>query len=214
MHTVVYHGLPNPFGKSNEPQSEHTPHFNNFCVLHQTFFRVIRIPTSKIPNFFVYVLQDLGYASTWPLRPVRPIFKVNRASKRAYPSFHRFSCAISNHFLGYPDSDVNNANFFCGHPSRPCLCSRLAITANLTHFHGQTSLEASIPLILMIFVCYSTPFFGWSGFRRQECQNLSWTFVKTFYMHTIVHHGLSDPFGMSNEPRSEHTPHINDFHVL
>ena len=33
-------------------------------------------------------------------------------------------------------------------------------------------------------------------------------------MHTVGHHGLSGQFGGSNEPRSEHTPHIDDFRVL
>ena len=137
------------------------------------------------------------------------------APKRAYASFRRFSCAIAHYFLGDPDSGVKNAKFFRGHPSRPCLCIRLAITdcpghlegqtnpeasirliSNDFHFlgdpdsdiknakffrgrpsrpslcirlvitdcpahlEGQTSLEASIRLISTIFVCYSTPFFG------------------------------------------------------
>ena len=30
-------------------------------------------------------------------------------------------------------------------------------------------------------------------------------------MHKVGHHVLSDPFGGSNEPRSEHTPHFDDF---
>ena len=34
------------------------------------------------------------------------------ALKRAYASFRRFSCAIAHHFLGDPDSNVENANFF------------------------------------------------------------------------------------------------------
>ena len=101
MHTVGHHGLSGPFGGSNEPRSEHTPHFDDFRVLY-----------------------------------------------------------IAHHFLDDPDSDVKNANFFCGRPSRPSLCIRLAITACLTHLEGQTSPEASIPLISTIFVCYSTPFFG------------------------------------------------------
>ena len=166
-----------------------------------------------MPNFFVDVRQDLVYASGWPSRPVRPILKVKRALKRAYPSFQQFSYAIANHFLDDPDSDVKNAKFFCGRPARPCLCIRLALTALPTHFEGQTSPEASIPLILMIFVCYSKPFFGWSGFRRQKCQIFLWTSVKTLSMHTVGHHGLSGPFGGSNEPRSEHTPHFDDFRV-
>uniref|UniRef100_A0A3Q7J548 Uncharacterized protein n=1 Tax=Solanum lycopersicum TaxID=4081 RepID=A0A3Q7J548_SOLLC len=66
----------------------------------------------------------------------------------------------AHHFLGDSDFDVKNAKFFRGRPSRPCLCIRLAITACPTHLEGQTSPESSIPLISIIFVCYSTPFFG------------------------------------------------------
>ena len=106
------------------------------------------------------VHQDLVYAYDWPSRLVRPIWKVKRAPKRAYPSFRRFSCAIAHHFLGDPDSDVKNAKFFRGRPTRPCLCIRLAITDCPTHLEGQTIPEASIPLISTIFVCYSTPFLG------------------------------------------------------
>uniref|UniRef100_A0A3Q7HXF1 Uncharacterized protein n=1 Tax=Solanum lycopersicum TaxID=4081 RepID=A0A3Q7HXF1_SOLLC len=131
------------------------------CPTHlHTIFWVIRIPTSKISNFFVDVRQDLFYEYGWTSRLVRPIWKVKRAPKRAYPSFRRFSCAIAHDFLGDPDSDVKNAKFFRGRPSRPCLCIRLAMTACPTHLEGQTSPEASIPLISTIFVCYSTRFFG------------------------------------------------------
>ena len=104
-----------------------------------------------MPNFFVDVRQDLVFASKWPSRPVRPIWKVKRALKLAYPSFQRFSCAIANNFLGDPYSDVKNAKFFCGRPSRPFLCIRLAITAFPNYLEGQTSPEASIRLISMIF---------------------------------------------------------------
>ena len=69
MHTVVHHGLSGPFGGSNEPRSEHTPHFDDI-------FWMIRIPTSKMPNFFVDVHQDLVYAYGCPSRLVRPIWKV------------------------------------------------------------------------------------------------------------------------------------------
>ena len=160
------------------------------------------------------VHQDLVYAYGWPSRLFRPIWRVKRASKRAYASFRRFSCAIAHHFLGDSDSNVKNAKFFCGRASRPYLSIRLSLAASPTHFEDQTSSEASIPLILMIFVCYSTLYFGWSGFRRQKCQIFSWTSVKTLSMHTLGHHGLSDPFGRSNEPRSEHTPHFDIFRVL
>ena len=167
-----------------------------------------------MPNFFVDVLQDLVYAYGWPSHLFWPIWKVKLDPKRAYPSFWLFSCAIAHHFLGDPDSDVKNAKFFRGHPSRPCLCIRLAITDCPAHLKGQTNPKASICLISTIFLCYSTPFFGLSGFRRKKCQIYSWTSVKTLSMNTVGHHGLSDPFGRSNEPRSEHTPHFDDFRVL
>ena len=142
--------------------------FRRFSCAIAHHFRVIQIPTSKMPNIFVDVRQDLVYAYSWPSRNVRPIWRVKRAPKRAYASFWRFSCAIAHNFLGDPDSDVKNAKFFRGRPSRPCICIRFAITACLTHLEAQTRLEASIRLISMIFVCYST-FFEWSGFRRQKC---------------------------------------------
>ena len=160
------------------------------------------------------VRQDLVYGYSWQSRLVRPIWKVKRAPKWAYPSFRWFSCVIAHHFLGDPGSEVKNAKFFRGRPLRPCLCIRLAITDCPGHLESQTSPEASIRLISTIFVCYSTPFFGWSGFRRQKYQIFSWTSVQTLSMHTVGHHGLSDPFGESNDPRSEHTPHFNDFCVL
>ena len=164
------------------------------------------------------VRQDLVYAYGWPSQIVRAIWRVKRAPKRVYASFRRFSYAIAHHFLGDPDPDVKNAKCFCGRPSRPflcirlaitdcpvhlegqtslkqayasfrrfscahhflgdpdsdvrnakfvrgrpsrpCLCIRLAIIACPAHLEGQTSLKASIRLISMIFVCYSTPFFG------------------------------------------------------
>ena len=46
----------------------------------------------------------------------------------------------------------------------------------------------------------------------KNTKNFSWMSVKT--MHTVGHHGLSGPFGGSNETRSEHTPHFDDFRVL
>ena len=107
--TVGHHGLSGPFEGSNEPRSEHTPYFDDFRVL---YFLVIRIPTSKMQNFFVDVRQDLVYAYGWPSRIVRAIWRVKRASKRAYASFRRFSCAIAHHFLGDPDSEVKMPNIF------------------------------------------------------------------------------------------------------
>ena len=114
MNTVVHHGLSDPFVRSNEPRSEHTPHFDDFRKAH--LFWVIRIPTSKMPIFFVDVRQDLVYAYGWPSQIVRSIWRVKRAPKRAYASFRRFSCAIAHHLLGDPDFNVKNAKFIHGRP--------------------------------------------------------------------------------------------------
>uniref|UniRef100_A0A3Q7ESU8 Uncharacterized protein n=1 Tax=Solanum lycopersicum TaxID=4081 RepID=A0A3Q7ESU8_SOLLC len=114
----------------------------------------------------------------WLALTARPIhFEGQTSPERAHPSFRRFSCAIANYFLGEPDSDlaltalpthfegdpdsdVKNANFFCGRPSRPCQCIWFALTALPTHCEGQKSPKASITLISTIFVCYNKPFFG------------------------------------------------------
>ncbi|TMW95314.1 hypothetical protein EJD97_009091, partial [Solanum chilense] len=69
MTTVGPHGQSDPFTRSNEPRSAHTPHFNDFRVLYQTIFWVIHIPTSKMPKLFVDVRQDLCYASSCPSLP-------------------------------------------------------------------------------------------------------------------------------------------------
>ena len=65
-----------------------------------------------MPNFFVDICQDLFYAYGWPSWLVRSIWKDKRAPKRAYPSFQRFSCAITLHFLGDPDSTSKMPNLF------------------------------------------------------------------------------------------------------
>ena len=125
-----------------------------------------------------------------------------------------FVC-YSTPFFGDPDSDVKNAKFFHGRPSRPCLVIRLAITDCPGHLEGQTSPEASIRLISTIFVCYiAHHFLGDPDSDVKNAKFFSWTSVKTLSMHTVVHHGLSDPFGGSNQPQSEHMPHFDDFRVL
>ena len=151
-------GLPSrpfrPIFKVKQAPKRAYPSFRRFsCAITNHF---LGDPDFDIKNakFFCGRPSRLFYASDWPSRPVWPILKVKRSPKRAFPSFRRFSCAIANHFLGDPDSDVKNAKFFCGRLSRPCLCIRLAITARLTYLEGETSPEASIPLISMIFVCY------------------------------------------------------------
>ena len=136
MHMNGHHGFSGPFGWSNEPRSEHAPHFDYFRVLLHTIFWVIGIPTSKMPNMLVDVRQDVVYAYGWPSRIVRAIWRVKRAPKRAYALFRRFSCAIAHHFLGDPDSELKNSKFFRGRPLRPCLCIRFAITDIPGHLEG------------------------------------------------------------------------------
>ena len=129
MHTVGHHRLSGLFGGSNKPRIEHTPQFDDFRVLKHTIFWVIQISTTKMPNFFVDVRQDLFYAYGWTSRIVRAIWRVKRSPKRAYASFRRFSRAIENNFFGDLDFDVKNAIFFVdfrqdlvyasGWPSRP-----------------------------------------------------------------------------------------------
>uniref|UniRef100_A0A3Q7HDN9 Uncharacterized protein n=1 Tax=Solanum lycopersicum TaxID=4081 RepID=A0A3Q7HDN9_SOLLC len=80
------------------------PSFRRFSCAIVNHFWVIQNKTSKIPKIFVDVRQDLGYASSWPSRLVRPIFKVKQSSKRAYPTI------VTN--FGDPNSDVKKANFF------------------------------------------------------------------------------------------------------
>ena len=84
---VVYAYGSRPFGRSNEPRSENTPHFDDFLVLLHTIFWVIGIPTSKMPNLFVDIRQDIVYAYGLPSWLFRPIWKVKQAPKRAYASF-------------------------------------------------------------------------------------------------------------------------------
>uniref|UniRef100_A0A3Q7HVH5 Uncharacterized protein n=1 Tax=Solanum lycopersicum TaxID=4081 RepID=A0A3Q7HVH5_SOLLC len=84
----------------------------------QLIFKVIRIPTSKMPKKFCGRLS-------------RPWLCIQLAIT-ASPTL-------------FQDSDVKNPKKNCGCPSRPCLCSRLAFTASLTHFEGQMSPEANIP---------------------------------------------------------------------
>ena len=94
-------------------------------------------------------------------------------------SFRRFSCAIAHHFLGDPNSDVKNAKFVRGHPSRPCLCIRLAITACSDNLEGQTSPEASIRLISTIFVAHhflGDPTTKMPNFFVDVCQDLVYAY--------------------------------------
>ena len=159
MHTVGHHRLSGPFGGSNEPRSEHMPHFDDFRVLLAHHF--LGDPDSDVKN-----------SKFFRGRPSRPCLCIRLAitycpghleGQTSPEASIRLNSTIfvcySTPFFGDPDSDVKNAKFFRGRRSRPCLCIRLAIKACPTLLEGQTSPEASIPTISTIFVCYSTPFF-------------------------------------------------------
>lgn len=124
----------------------------------------------KMPQKFLDVRQDLGYATGWSSPWVWPIFNVKRVFMRAFPSYWWFLCTIAHNFLNDPDSDVKSAKkLFCGRSSRTCLCSWFSLATSMTHYEGQTVLEKRIPTILIIFMYYSIEFFQWSGFWRAKC---------------------------------------------
>ena len=149
MHTVGHHGLSGPFGGSNEPRSEHTPHFDDFHFLGD--------PDSDVKNakFFRGRLSR-------PCLCIRLAITdcVGHLEGQTNPEASIRLISNDFHFLGDPDSDIKNAKFFRGRPSRPCLCIRLAITDCPGYLEGQTGPEASLRLISTICMCYSTPFFG------------------------------------------------------
>ena len=126
-----------------------------------------------------------------------------------------FVCYITHHFLGDPDSDVKNAKFFRGRPSRPCFFIRLAITAFPAHLEGQTSPEASIRLILTIFVCYST--YHFLGDPDTEVKNAKFFCGRpsrpSLCIRLAITARLTHLEGQTS-PRNEHTPHFDDFCVL
>ena len=57
--------------------------FRRFSCAIAHHFLGDRIPTSKMPKFFVDVRQVLVYAYGWPSRLVQPIWRVKRSPKRA-----------------------------------------------------------------------------------------------------------------------------------
>ena len=165
-----------------------------------------------MPNFFVDVRQDLVYAYGVPSRLVRPIWRVKQAPKRAYASFRRFSFAIAHHFwlIRIPTSKCQIFSWksiktlsmhTVGHHglSDPFGGSNEPRSEHTPHFDDIRVLAHHFWVIRISML---------------KMPILSWTFFKTLSMHTDGHHGLSDPFGGSNDPRSEHTPYFDDFHVL
>ena len=164
--------------------------------------------------FFVDVCQELFACIRLALTARLTHFEGQTSPKASIPLISTIFVCYRKPFFGWSGFQRQKCQFFLKRPSSPCLCIRLALTVLPTNFEGQTSPEASIPLISTIFVCYSKPFFGWSGFHCQKCQIFVWTSVKTLSMQSVGPHGPYDPFWRSNEPRSEHTPHFDDFRVL
>uniref|UniRef100_A0A3Q7G574 Uncharacterized protein n=1 Tax=Solanum lycopersicum TaxID=4081 RepID=A0A3Q7G574_SOLLC len=176
------------------------PSFRRFsCAIANNFlsdpnFNVKRAPKRAYPSFRRFSCaianhflgdpdSDVKNAKFSCGRPSRPRLCIHLALTALLTHFE------ANHILGDPDSDVKNVKCFCGRPSRPCLCIWLALMALPTHFQGQTSPEASIPLISMIFVCYSKLFFGRPS-RPCLCIRLAITARTT---HLEVNHFLGDP---------------------
>ena len=137
---------------------------------------MIRIPTSKIPNVFVDVRQDLVYASSWPSRLVRPIWRVKRALKRAYATFRRFSYAIAHYFLGDPDFDVKNAMLFLN--VRQDLVYAYSWTSRLVRQDLVYAYGWPSRLVRLIRKVKRAPKQAYPSFRRFSC--------------AIAHHFLGD----------------------
>ena len=116
MHPVGRHVR--PILKVKQAPKRAYPLFRRFLFAIANHFLGDPIKTSKIPKIFVEVRQYLGYASSWPSRPIQLIFKVTRARNEHTPISTIF-VSNSKPFLGDPDFDVKNAKFFRGRPSRP-----------------------------------------------------------------------------------------------
>ncbi|KAG5569111.1 hypothetical protein H5410_058877 [Solanum commersonii] len=123
-----------------------------------------------------------SYGVSWPSRSKRPIFKVKRSPEKLWsqlaltdkathfqgqmslgagkpPHFTYFRVLYSMDFLVIWNFDLSFTQIFHGCPLRPLLWSQLALMANTTHFQGQTIPGPGKPPILLIFVCYSSPYF-------------------------------------------------------
>ena len=124
-----------------------------------------------------------------------------------------FMCYSKNHFLGHQDSDVKNVKIFWGHLLRPWICIRLDLTASSTTFKGKTSPEAHT-LIYTIFVCYIENYL--LGDPDSTIKNAN-SFADVGLVLVYASGWPSKPFrqfSRSNESRSAHPSHFDDFHVL
>ena len=160
-----------------------------------------------MPNFFVDVCQDLVYAYGWPSRIVRAIWRVKRSPKRANASFQRFSCAIANHFLGDPDSDVKNAKNILWTSVKTFSMHTVGHNGLSGPFGGSNEPQASIRLILTIFVwVIQIPTSKMPNVFVDIRQDLVYA---CGWLSQIVR-----AIWRLNEPQSEHMPHFDDFCVL
>uniref|UniRef100_A0A3Q7J962 Uncharacterized protein n=1 Tax=Solanum lycopersicum TaxID=4081 RepID=A0A3Q7J962_SOLLC len=136
------------FVRMNRPRTAQTSNLIIF-VCYGTPFFVIWILTSKLPKVFVDIHQDLGYASSWPSRPIQPIIK-SQSNPFSWSKFlkcqtphdiknAKFFCKRPSSYPSRPVRPIfkmptKNAKIFCGCSSRPCVCRSLALTAIPTHF--------------------------------------------------------------------------------
>ena len=90
IHPVEPQSQSDPFSRSNQPRSAHTPLFRRFSCDITNLFLVILIPTSKIPKFFVEVRQFLVYAADWPSRLVWPFLRSNNPRSAHTPHLDNF----------------------------------------------------------------------------------------------------------------------------
>ena len=150
----------------------------------------------------------------WLAWPARPICNVKQARKRASPPFRWYLCAIANHFFGDLDFHMKNVKFFCGRPSRPWLCIQLSLTARQTNFKIRTSLEARIPMILMILVCNIANHFWGFPDSDIKMQINFWMYVKTLAKNLVGTHGQFNPFEGKTSLEVSITSNFDDFRVL
>ena len=167
---------------------------------------------SKILKFYVDVRQDLVYASGFPLRSVRPIFKVKWGTKHAYTPFSWFSCSIAKHFLGDTDSDVKNTNIICGFPSIPCLCRWLDISL-VRYFKGQTSPEASIPPFRQFSCAIANNFLGDPDSNVKNAKFFVFICQNHIYASNCPSSPIQTIFKVKRAPKRTY-PHFDDFWVL
>ncbi|KAG5568901.1 hypothetical protein H5410_064064 [Solanum commersonii] len=112
---------------------------------------------------------------------------------------------VGPHVLGiFGDSEFQPqfCQKFPGHPLRPYLLIRLALTVKTTYFNGQTVIGAGKPPFCRFSCAIFHGFFGDLEFQPHFCKNFTWTSVKTLPMKPIDPNGQNTQYSWSNDPRS------------